>query len=133
MRWSEVSGEPGFRQFWTERRIGLISTVRPDGRPHTVMVGIVLDFDTALARVIARGGSVKVRNIRAAGDSGLPVNLSQSEGGSWSSLQGIAVVRDDPESVADAEQRYARRYRVPRPNPERVVIEVAVAAVLGRW
>ncbi|MDN5750845.1 MAG: acyltransferase, partial [Pseudonocardia sp.] len=33
--------------------------------------------------------------------------------------------------VADAERRYARRYRVPRVNPERVVIEIAVRRVLG--
>lgn len=133
MLWAEVAGESGFQRFWTERRTGLISTVRSDGRPHTVMVGIVVDFETGIARVIARGGSVKVRDVRAAGDSGAPVNLSQSEGGAWSSLQGIAVIRDDPESVADAERRYAQRYRVPKPNPARVVIEVAVVAVLGRW
>ncbi|HZZ51222.1 MAG TPA: pyridoxamine 5'-phosphate oxidase family protein [Pseudonocardia sp.] len=133
MLWAEVAGDPDFQRFWTERRIGMISTVRSDGRPHTVMVGIVVDFETGIARVIARGGSVKVRNVRAAGAPGAPVNLSQSEGGSWSSLQGIAVIRDDPASVADAEHRYARRYRVPKPNPARVVIEVAVVAVLGRW
>jgi hypothetical protein len=40
-------------------------------------------------------------------------------------------VREDPASVADAEARYAARYRTPRPNPERVVIEIAVTRVLG--
>ena len=33
--------------------------------------------------------------------------------------------------VTDAEQRYAARYRIPRPNPQRVVIEVTVTRVLG--
>ena len=37
----------------------------------------------------------------------------------------------DPQSVRDAEQRYAARYRVPRANPQRVVIEIAVDRVLG--
>jgi hypothetical protein len=133
MRWAEVADSPDFQRFWTERRIGMISTVRPNGSPHTVMVGITVDFETGVARVIARQGSVKVRNIRVAGASGAPVNLSQSEGGLWSSLQGMAVVRDDRESVAEGERRYARRYRVPQPNPARVVIEVSLDAVLGRW
>ena len=42
-----------------------------------------------------------------------------------------AVVRDDPPAVAEAERRYARRYRIPRPNPRRVVIEITVVTVLG--
>jgi F420H(2)-dependent biliverdin reductase len=42
------------------------------------------------------------------------------------------VVRDDPASVAEAERRYALRYRQPRPNPERVVIEIAVRRALGQ-
>ena len=35
------------------------------------------------------------------------------------------------DAVADAEQRYAARYREPRPNPERVVIAIDVRSVLG--
>ena len=34
-------------------------------------------------------------------------------------------------AVRDAELRYAQRYRTPRVNPERVVIEVRVERVLG--
>jgi F420H(2)-dependent biliverdin reductase len=41
------------------------------------------------------------------------------------------VIRADAPSVREAEQRYAARYRTPRPNPERVVIEVMVTRVLG--
>jgi hypothetical protein len=33
--------------------------------------------------------------------------------------------------VADAEQRYAGRYRRPRQNPLRVVLEISVDRVLG--
>ncbi|MDQ1739799.1 MAG: hypothetical protein QOE53_1451, partial [Pseudonocardiales bacterium] len=35
------------------------------------------------------------------------------------------------ESVADAERRYAERYRAPRVNPRRVVLEIAISRVLG--
>ena len=46
-------------------------------------------------------------------------------------LEGTAVVREDRSSVADAEARYAQRYRTPRENPARVVIEISVDRVLG--
>ena len=36
-----------------------------------------------------------------------------------------------PEAVRDAELRYAQRYRTPRVNPRRVVIEVRIERVLG--
>jgi F420H(2)-dependent biliverdin reductase len=40
-------------------------------------------------------------------------------------------VRNDPPAVADAVERYARRYRQPRDNPQRVVLEIAVDRILG--
>ena len=38
---------------------------------------------------------------------------------------------DLAELVADAERRCAARYRPPRPNPSRVVVEIRVTNVLG--
>ena len=75
--------------------------------------------------------SVKARMIRAAGAEGVPVAVCQLEGPKWSTLEGRAVLRDDPESVRDAENRYAARYRQPKPNPQRVVLEITVTRVLG--
>ncbi|MCE3551557.1 TIGR03618 family F420-dependent PPOX class oxidoreductase [Pseudonocardia sp. RS11V-5] len=120
-----------FRTFWAERRLGTLVTLREDGTPHVVPVGVTVDVEHGLARVICRGGSQKARNVVAAGSDGARVAVSQAEGRRWSTLEGVAVVRDDPESVRDAEQRYAARYRVPRVNPERVVIEIRVDRVLG--
>ena len=57
--------------------------------------------------------------------------LSQVDGARWLSLEGKATVNPDPDAVRDAELRYAQRYRTPRPNPKRVVIEVRVERVLG--
>ncbi len=57
--------------------------------------------------------------------------LSQVDGARWLSLEGKATVKTDSEAVRDAERRYAQRYRTPRPNPKRVVIEVRVDRVLG--
>ena len=38
---------------------------------------------------------------------------------------------DDPARVEEAVRRYAKRYREPRENPRRVVIEITVTKVLG--
>ncbi|MFC3998027.1 pyridoxamine 5'-phosphate oxidase family protein [Nocardiopsis sediminis] len=117
----------GFAAFWRERRVATLSTVRPDGTPHVVPVGVTLDADAGIARVITSGGSRKARLAR----EGAEVAVCQVDGRRWSTLQGRAVVRDDPASVADAERRYTERYKPPRANPERVVIEITITRVMG--
>ncbi|MFI7610132.1 pyridoxamine 5'-phosphate oxidase family protein [Nonomuraea terrae] len=117
-----------FAAFWQERHLCTLSTARPGGPPHAVPVGATLDLTTATARVITSGSSVKARLI---GESGAPVALTQVDGRRWSTLEGWAVVRTEPEQVADAERRYAARYKPPRPNPSRVVLEIQVTRVLG--
>ncbi|EME52909.1 PPOX class F420-dependent oxidoreductase [Amycolatopsis decaplanina] len=120
-----------FREFWTERHLATLTTVRPDGTPHVVAVGVTVDFATGIARVITFRSSKKARMIKEAGEKGIPVAACQIDGPRWSTLEGRAVLREDPESVRDAENRYAARYRQPKPNPERVVIEITVTRVLG--
>lgn len=107
-----------------------LTTSRPDGSPHLVPVGVTFDPEAGIARIISSAGSKKVRNVRAAGH-GARAAVSQVDGRRWCTLEGTAVVKDDRESVAEAERRYAERYRQPRPNPERVVIEITVTRVLG--
>ena len=119
------------REFWTVRHLATLTTLRPDGTPHVVAVGVTLDADAGLARVICSGDSVKVRNVRAAGEAGAPVAVCQLDGPRWSTLEGRAVVRDKPDAVHEAERRYAERYRQPRVNPARVVIEISVDRILG--
>jgi PPOX class probable F420-dependent enzyme len=116
------------REFWTERHLCTLTTLRADGSPHVVAVGATLDAEAGVARVITSGGSAKVRHVR---DGQTRVAICQVEGRRWSTVEGTAVIRDEPDVVADAERRYAARYRVPRPNPQRVVIEVTVTKVLG--
>jgi PPOX class probable F420-dependent enzyme len=119
---------PAVQEFWTERHLCTLTTLRQDGSPHVVPVGATVDPEAGLLRVIASGGSAKVRQVRAGADR---VAICQVDGARWSTIEGRAVVRDDPESVAEAERRYAQRYRRPRPNPQRVVIEVRITRVLG--
>ncbi|MEV4834579.1 pyridoxamine 5'-phosphate oxidase family protein [Nonomuraea sp. NPDC049486] len=118
----------GFAAFWQERHLCTLATARPGGPPHVVPVGATLDLETATARVITSGSSYKARLI---GEAGALVALCQVDGRRWSTLEGRAVVRTEPEWVADAERRYAARYKPPRPNPSRVVLEIEVTRVLG--
>src|SRR4051812_19429587 len=121
---AEVGEE--FLAFWSERHLVTLTTLRPDGSPHVVAVGATLDVPGGLARVITSGSSRKVTHVRAAGDAGAPVAICQLDGRRWSTLEGRATVDDHPDAVAEAVRRYAERYREPRPNATRVVIEIAV-------
>jgi PPOX class probable F420-dependent enzyme len=114
--------------FLTERHLATLTTLRGDGSPHVVPVGVTYDPATRLARVITSGGSAKARHVRAGRGR---VAVCQVDGRRWLTLEGTATVRDDAASVRDAEERYARRYRRPRENPRRVVLEIAVDRMLG--
>lgn len=113
--------------FLTERHLAMLTTLRADGSPHVVAVGFTFDPKTHVARVITNGGSQKALNAERGGVA----VLSQVDGARWLSLEGTASVSDETDAVRDAELRYAQRYRTPRENPQRVVIEVRVARVLG--
>ncbi|WP_156758703.1 PPOX class F420-dependent oxidoreductase [Actinokineospora pegani] len=116
-----------FQAFWTERHLCTLTTLRPDGTPHVVPVGVTFDPATGIARVITGSGSRKARNARL----GAVAAVCQVDGARWSTLEGTVSVSDDPAEVAEAERRYAARYRQPRVNPERVVLLIQVTRVLG--
>ncbi|GAA2019492.1 PPOX class F420-dependent oxidoreductase [Terrabacter terrae] len=118
---------PAALDFMTERHLATLTTLRRDGSPHVVPVGFAWDHEQSVARVITSRTSRKARNAAA----GCPAVICQVDGRHWLSLQGVARVLEDEASVADAVQRYAARYRQPRLNPERVVIAIDVASVLG--
>lgn len=113
--------------FLSERHLATLTTLRRDGSPHVVPVGFTWDPEAGLARVITNATSQKARNADRAGRA----VVCQVDGRHWLSLEGRARVLDDPDSVVDAETRYAARYKPPRANPARVVIEIAVDRVLG--
>ena len=113
--------------FLSERHLAMLTTLRADNSPHVVAVGFTFDPRTHIARVITSGGSQKAVN---ADRGGLAV-LSQVDGARWLSLEGRASVNGEIDAVRDAELRYAQRYRTPRENPRRVVIEIQVERVLG--
>lgn len=116
------------RAFLTERHLATLTTLRPDGSPHVVAVGFTWDDRGRLVRVITSGSSAKVRHVRAGSPRAV---VAQVDGRRWLALEGVPTVSDNPERVAEAVRRYGERYREPRPNPTRVVLEIAVDRVLG--
>jgi len=119
---------PATLEFLTERHLATLTTLRADGSPPVVPVGVTFGAATTTARVIPSGTSAKARHVR---DGQARVAVCQVDGARWLTLEGTAVVKDDAASVADAVERYAQRYREPRVNPARVVIEISVDRVLG--
>lgn len=117
-----------YRAFLRERHLATLTTLRPDGSPHVVPVGFTYEEGTRTVRVITGAGSVKARNLA---DGGRAV-VCQVDGGRWATLEGQARVATDRAAVARGEAAYAARYRPPRENPARVVIEIAVDRALGR-
>lgn len=118
---------PALLDFWTERHLCTLTTLRADGRPHVVPVGVALDREERCAWVITSGTSRKARNL-----AGSPwVAACQVDGRHWSTLEGRATVLADPASVRRAEEQYAVRYKRPRENPARVAVRIEVERVLS--
>ncbi len=112
--------------FLAERHLGTLTTLRPDGTPH--VVAIAFTYEDGIVRIITNERSVKVRNVETGGRAA----VSQVDGPRWLTLEGQATVSRDPERIAEAVDAFRRRYREPRPNPDRVAIEIHVDRVLGR-
>jgi PPOX class probable F420-dependent enzyme len=121
-------GNPELLEFWTERHLTTLTTLRRDGSPHVVAAGATLDVPAGLVRVISSRESAHVRHVLNGQER---VAICQVDGPRWATVEGTAVIRSGPAEVAEAERRYAARYRTPRPNPSRVVLEVTVTRVLG--
>ncbi len=116
--------------FVRERHLATLTTTLPSGGLHVCAVGFTFDPDANVVRVITSDRSRKVRNVESVTNARAAVG--QVDGPRWLSLEGPARVLRTPAAVADAVARYEQRYRAPRANPARVVIEIAVERVLGR-
>jgi len=119
---------PAALVFVGERHLATLTTLRPDGSPHTTAVGFTWDPGSGLVRIITWASSRKARNLARGGRA----SVCQVDGGRWLTFEGPAQVTDDPARVAEAVRRYAHRYRQPGERHDRVAIEIAVDRVLGR-
>jgi len=114
-------------EFLAEKHLATLTTLRADGSPHVVPVGFTFDPATRVVRVITSGHTRKAVHA----GRGSRCVVAQVDGRRWLALEGVGRIVTDADAVADAEARYARRYREPRPNPARVVLEFTVDRVLG--
>ena len=111
--------------FLSEYHLATLSTIGRSGRIHAVPVGFT--YDEGVVRVIGSFGTQKFVNAERSGRA----SVCSVDGARWMSFEGPARVSDDPDAVAHAVELYARRYRQPRVNPDRVVLEIAVERTLG--
>ena len=116
-------------EFWRERHLCSVTTLRRDGSPHVIPMGIVIDPENNWAWGITSGTSQKVANLRVGHDP--RVAVCQVDGRRWSTIEGTAEVLDDADSVAQAVRHYAERYRQPHENPQRVALRITITSVIG--
>lgn len=112
-------------RFLDERHLAILSTFGAHGGIHSVPVGFTLA--DGLVRIITSDSTQKVRNVERGGEA----SVAQVDGRRWISFAGAARINRDPEAVARAVELYAGRYRQPRVNPRRVVVEITVAKMMG--
>ncbi len=111
--------------FLSEYHLATLSTIGRSGRIHAVPVGFT--YEEGVVRIIGSRGTQKFVNAERSGRA----SVCSVDGARWLSFEGPARVSDDPDAVARAVRLYAGRYRQPRVNPDRVVLEIAVERVLG--
>ena len=114
--------------FLRERHLASLTSPRRDGTPHVAPVCFTYEPETRCARIITFRSAVRVGLI----GSGARVALCQIDGARWLTLEGEAVLTDDPDRVREAERRFAERYQQPRDRDDRVAVEVAVDRIMGR-
>ena len=112
-------------EFLREYHLATLSTLGRGEVIHAVPVGFT--YEDGIVRVIGTGGSQKFLNAGRRGRA----SVCSVDGGRWISFEGTARILEDPDAVARAVELYAARYRQPRVNPQRVVLEVRVERVLG--
>jgi PPOX class probable F420-dependent enzyme len=112
-------------EFLAEYHLATLSTLGRRDRVHAVPVGFT--FEDGIVRVIGSRGSQKFLNAQRSGRAA----VCSVDRARWISFEGPVTVSDDPDAVARAVALYAGRYRQPRVNPERVVLELTVERILG--
>lgn len=113
------------RAFLREYHLATLSTIGRSGRVHAVPVGFT--YEDGVVRVIGSRGTQKFVNAERSGRA----SVCSVDGAKWLSFEGPARVTDDPDAVTRAVELYAARYRQPRVNPDRVVLELTVERMLG--
>lgn len=114
------------RQFLTDRHLATLSTIGPRGDLHVVAVGFTVG-DDGFIRITTNDRSQKVRNI----ERDPRATVAQVAGPQWLSIAGRAEIERDPDAIAHAVALYAKRYRQPGENPNRIVIRITPERIMS--
>ena len=112
-------------EFLREYHLATLSTLGRGDRIHAVPVGFT--YEEGIVRVIGTRGSQKFLNAQRRGRA----SICSVDRARWISFEGTVSIREEADAVAHAVELYAARYRQPRVNPERIVLELTVERVLG--
>jgi PPOX class probable F420-dependent enzyme len=84
---STTSVEP-FRSLLASRNLGVVATIKPNGRPHLSNVSYIYDSGKDLIRISVTDGRAKVRNLRR--DPRVSFHVATQAGWSYAVVEGIA-------------------------------------------
>ncbi|MFC6285016.1 pyridoxamine 5'-phosphate oxidase family protein [Nocardioides sp. GCM10027113] len=93
--------------FWSSPRLATFGTVRRDGSPHLTPVKAMRCGEDFL--VLTRPTTVKARNVRRTGRASIAEHTSSL----WATVEGAAVVSEEPDDLARARAAYAERFGRP--------------------
>jgi PPOX class probable F420-dependent enzyme len=99
---STTSVEP-FRNLLASRNMGVLATIKPNGRPHMSNVNYTYNADTDLIRISVTDDRVKVRNLRR--DPRASFHVATQAGWSYAVAEGMAelspVATDPHDAVVE--------------------------------
>jgi PPOX class probable F420-dependent enzyme len=96
---SPMQIDPAHAQLLGERDMGVLATIRRDGRPQLSTINFHFDPEKALIRISVVDGRAKVRNLRR--DPRASLHVSTADGWRWvvaegtAQLSAVATERDD--------------------------------------
>ncbi|MET7319800.1 PPOX class F420-dependent oxidoreductase [Streptomyces sp. NPDC005549] len=136
---------PGFdpRALLAESRLGVLATIKSDGRPQLSPVMPAYDPDAGVIRVSTREGLAKTANLRR--DPRAALEVTAPDGRSWATAEGVATLTGpgtDPHGPeVDALVEYYRaaagehpdwdEYRSAMVSDRRVLLTLTVERVYG--
>jgi SAM-dependent methyltransferase len=102
-------GAEALEAFLERKRYAILSTTRPDGRPHAAMVAFCLRDDRLWLPAV--GGARRTRNLQGEPSAALVVTDGEGDEHVAVLVEGQAAVHDDPGPILDSWLRGAWRDR----------------------
>ncbi|WP_053206453.1 PPOX class F420-dependent oxidoreductase [Jiangella muralis] len=135
--------DDSLRKLLAAQRLGVLATVKRDGRPQVSVVTYIYDLGPDLVRVSTRDPLAKTRNLRR--DPRVTLQVTGPDGGSWAAAEGMAqlsaVARDPHDDTVEALVEHYRDARGEHPDwddfraamvrDERLLLRLPVDHVYG--